>query len=471
MDVSRAEVEECEAPPRGGVTPLANGQQFAISNENHGAIRRTLSRRTPELPKATSTSQPHPVSRRVDALVLAFRVQLRTDVARTLEVAAGSAETHGRAAVVLGSLAFELRNSRKSEFFHLENADCRVVVDLRAAEGWTVEVVLRAIFLATHVVRDALSLAEQIATELGAWTGKRVRRVDLCADFVGFPLRWSDAKRFVTQRAGLTSFVPETKDFDRLGALAADELVRVYADRGRVVTGFTIGKGNALSARIYDKTIELRVTGDEGKRHVEESQWGREGWLGESVTRVEFQARGMALDELDLRDPDNLEERLDALWQYCVSWLRLIEPGSASRLRRCKNDRRWEAVTSLIFFHESAPARRQRVRGGARAEHVLGAARSRLASLGILTSMPLQVTADGEIVGHEEFVNRLSEQDAAEAAAAYTRTLFEKAAREVTSTLLTQLGPRALLARLYVRNDASCARFGSDDDPPNGTQR
>jgi hypothetical protein len=100
------------------------------------------------------------------------------------------------------------------------------------------------------------------------------------------------------------------------------------------------------------------------------------GWTpDEQVTRVEFQLRGTALDELDLRDPTakRLAERLDPVWQYLTRcWLRMVND-DATRKSRCSDSKTWQEVQAVKFVHAASPATRSRRRGGATHEQALGA--------------------------------------------------------------------------------------------------
>jgi hypothetical protein len=155
--------------------------------------------------------------------------------------------------------------------------------------------------------------------------------------------------------------------------------------------------------RVYDKLAELTAHNDEAKRAAEEEVWRRAGRDDDGpVSRVEFQLRGGVLDELSLRDPAQLGASLDRVWQYCVMWVRLAIPESASRRARWKTDPRWEATRSVVFERPSEPARRIACRGGAGAAQVIGAMRSHLAGSVGLPDVPAATRSAVFAVGEAE---------------------------------------------------------------------
>jgi hypothetical protein len=135
--------------------------------------------------------------------------------------------------------------------------------------------------------------------------------------------------------------------YDREAAAedAAEETAIVYASDERL-SSVAFGRGGDVQVRIYDKTSELK-TKPEAARELEYAVWAEYGWSGdETVTRVEGQIRGAALDELaaraltratELRDPEGPSARMikqikalqAPLWAYLVG-----QPGHSYRCER-----------------------------------------------------------------------------------------------------------------------------------------
>jgi hypothetical protein len=401
---------------------------------------------------------------RVDALVLAFKLdreRLATRLVHRLELAA-----RGAVELVLGRHAFELRAREQTSRAWFQNADLRGTLDLKADNGWHLEIVLRAAFLARHPLEQALRLAVDVADAFGHVTdGPRLRRVDLAADFVGFPLAKGDAECFATMRATLSEFRAEAKDVGEVPTAIDSPHLRIHRDKASSITGFSVSSGNPVSARAYDKTAELAVLGREEKRGIEHALWEQRGWRGEAVTRVEFQLRGEALDDFKLRDARKLEANLDGLWQYATrKWLRLIDPTSATRRDRCALDPRWEAVQEVCFVHTASPAKRSRLRGGAKAEQALGANLSLLAKAGRLRRVQTGCDRDGVPFDELAFVGRMTEPVADEWARDYATNLFGEAGTAIVDCLAAKYGIRKAALNLAIKTNAAVARFSSIDD-------
>lgn len=389
---------------------------------------------------------------RIDALVIAYQVAvpmaLRDEFDERQAICALARDVEIR----LGVFRFSMVRSRSINRFTIENHDCRVLYDRDAKGEWSVEVVLRASFLATHTLDACIGYSNTVAAAFGDVLADRLRRCDLAADFLGFPLRRWDAERLATKRARVTEFLTDAKDSDE-----ADLRLLEHLSASCVVTGLTVAPGNDLMARIYDKTAELTLPGNEEKRAIEEELWRRGGWQpGDPVTRVEFQLRGEVLDSLRLRNPADLHSRMDSAWQYCVQrWLRLVDPVRTRRWR-CPLDERWKAVVGVVFHHPDEPATRRRVRGGATVEQALGASMSRLGAIGKLPLMPKgdeRTFIDSMGPGQQEawLKSTIQAVAGAQAADAYEQLILKHGAHDAAMRVLLKLNEKR-------------ARFWSVDD-------
>jgi hypothetical protein len=428
------------------------------------AAARTDGPSGPFTPPPKTTNRTRLLACRVDALVVAFKVAVEPAVNDELDERQSIADLAGAAELKAGAARFAVKRSRSRDSFVLENADVRLVVDRCARGGWNVEVTIRAVYLATHSLADAIAMPRRLAASLGAVADARLRRFDLSGDFVGFELAPGDIERLQTTRSKAEQFAVQDKDVAEVGTPLGRSL-REYRDAALRVTGFAVSPGNPMMARIYDKTAELRLPGREAKRDIEEARWRANGWEGvQTVVRVEFQHRGAFLDEIKLRDPQRLESAVDAVWQRDVQWLSLIDPTSATRRSRCALDPRWEVVTATVFNHIASPiARSREFRGGAKPEHVLGNAVSRLASTGTLDRLGFDVTEDGEVLNERSFVQMSPEK----ARAWIEETLGKLAAAlpsDLARHLLGRTEPREAALSLFCKLRASSARFSSADD-------
>jgi hypothetical protein len=163
------------------------------------------------------------VGRRVDALVLAYRVALDEGFLHHLQARAEVAKLHGAASVRWGDLVWgALRFSRAQNVWHVTNEPYfQLHVDLcapgrvehanddgtvRTEPGWTLEIKWLAATLASRSLQSvldesraiALSLSERTpATPAGFLYEERLRRIDLCADVAGWRIEAADTLALV----------------------------------------------------------------------------------------------------------------------------------------------------------------------------------------------------------------------------------------------------------------------------------
>ena len=92
----------------------------------------------------------------------------------------------------------------------------------------------------------------------------------------------------------------------------------------KVFTGYTFGLGGDISARLYDKTEEIKKS---GKIYLYDL-WRDKGWeKGQRVYRLEFELKNRVLTEHDAKTIDKLLYRSGGLWRYCLlNWLKLTIP-------------------------------------------------------------------------------------------------------------------------------------------------
>lgn len=398
------------------------------------------------------------VGLRVDALVIAFA--LSPDPARLDYLAANAEEARDRGAAVLEfpeeRLAFEVTKTLLATRVVFGNLDVRCQWDEHAAGGWNLTVTPCATYLATHTLAETIDLCRRVASCLGISNAERLRRVDLAADYQGFPLREMGQEALQTKRSRTVSFeteakdVAETPDLDGYGSP-----VRVYRASDSSITGYVVSPGNTIMARLYDKSTELKHPGREHKAELEHSIWRAHGWDGETyVTRVEFQLRGEVLDEIKLRDPKDLPEKLDAVWQYCTRWLRCIDLQTSTRRKRCALLPAWTLVQATRFRHPDAPVTRVRVRGGATCENMFGTLISYLGKSGRLKNLFRgSVEAFVESLDFEalDFVRQVLEQCFAEAVKGYMAEMVNKH------------GWREAVSRALLKIQAAHVRFTESD--------
>lgn len=170
---------------------------------------------------------------------------------------------------------------------------------------------------------------EEIIQELGDREGSpNVSRVDLCADFItDYPLESVSEREFVTK----------ARSFSRHTV-------------ARRFSGFSFGAGSPFSARLYNKTLEIKSK--KRPRSDLEELWFASGWDGnQEVWRLEFQLRREALRGFDITSDAELLDNLSSLWAYATSqWLRRTEPSETDLTSsRWLTTRWWETLQSAFW--------------------------------------------------------------------------------------------------------------------------
>jgi hypothetical protein len=167
-----------------------------------------------------------------------------------------------------------------------------------------------------------------------------VSRVDICVDFcTDYPLHLIRDQDWITR----------AKTIDRYSV-------------SRKFTGFSIGFGGVLLARLYNKTLEIEKSGKTFFHDI----WAKYGWQpGETVWRLEFQFRRAVLKELGVNTFDELDEALDGLWSYATgSWLRLADPASTIKKRAdLPNHPLWDELHVADWLEVEPCARRSVEKG------------------------------------------------------------------------------------------------------------
>jgi hypothetical protein len=237
MVVSPLEVADNETQTGGEVSPPAKNQPNGQSSERDDSSTFSVTSAT-ERDLAFGQGV-RCVGKRVDALVVAFKVEVAGGVFDQISAQQALANEVGAAELALGDFRFALKRGRQSRV-PFENADLRGIFDPLASGGFVLELTARASFLATRTLREAVALLMQVAAAFGVLRAFRLRRFDLAADYAGFVLSAGDVDRVLTTRARLLSFRADPKDFDEEEVHA----LREHRDSSLTVTGITVAAGN-----------------------------------------------------------------------------------------------------------------------------------------------------------------------------------------------------------------------------------
>ena len=170
---------------------------------------------------------------------------------------------------------------------------------------------------------------------LGDVFSPKVSRVDLYLDFAS-NVNMEGWKRdaWVTKAKAITQYA-ENKEF----------------------TGWTVGAGGSISARLYQKLIESKKSGKEYLHDL----WHQVGWDGQTpVWRLEFQLKREVLDQLRLGSLPSVLDHLAGIWSYATNdWLRLAMPNPDDMTRsRWPVHPLWAALSSVDWGSPGGPMTR-----------------------------------------------------------------------------------------------------------------
>ena len=129
-----------------------------------------------------------------------------------------------------------------------------------------------------------------------------------------------------------------------------------HADRADF-TGWSIGAGGPIMARLYDK----RKESIKSKKTYLEPLCRENGWDGEMpVWRLEFQFRSEVLKQCGLSGLRTILENLNSLWQYgTTDWLKLTKPNESDNTRsRWPIRPIWQELSSIDWKTSGGPLKR-----------------------------------------------------------------------------------------------------------------
>lgn len=233
-----------------------------------------------------------------------------------------------------GGINFTLKNRGMRFYpFRLESEDFVIgLAEKPLNTNSEVFVKLKAGILWSYGYKEAyVRFKEWFSIFPGEIIGSRTSRLDICLDIDEIEFDQSDIDKIIARAKSKTNYHPGSMH-----------------KFGSEFSGFSIGKGNPIMARIYNKTLENK---GKGKTWFE-TVWTKNGWDGQkTIWRIEFQLRRKALKELGIEKVENIKENEDRLWNYLTSkWLKI-------------EDVKWETV---IETNEpiTDPLVRQKVRQG-----------------------------------------------------------------------------------------------------------
>ncbi len=252
----------------------------------------------------------------VDSLYLSFPGSLHAPVFAALKTFKTLAQSddpleQAQAQYVLGSHVFEVKDKGSGVFpFVLDDNAFRIQLSRPGKKLPMAYVKVSAEYLAYKGPTAALVDVLALLGVLGELNGENiVSRVDLAVDFVS---PWA------------------MDSWDRLAWVTRASRIQAHSE-DQHFTGWSIGMGSDIGARLYDKTREIVRSGKDWIMPL----WLPAGWAsGETVWRLEFEIKREVLKELGLRSLASVLDNLDGLWSYAsTQWLRLTLPNPADATR------------------------------------------------------------------------------------------------------------------------------------------
>lgn len=258
----------------------------------------------------------------VDALYCSGRVELPAAFLASLERAREEAEITGvDVPVVVGETEFRVQSRGFGLYrYWLVHANGAVGVTPSAFLP-AFRVQPRAAFLHGVGARQAVAWFRAVLGESCVYPIEfTTSRLDLHADWQGWELTAEDRCNFVCRSK-----------------------IRVTHEDGDVLSGLRFGqrRTGTISARIYDKTLEIRTTGDAYWEEI----WGDRYDRSRPVVRVEFELGRQGLTEFGIRSPEDAIDGAGALWSYVTgAWLSLRTPTEDTTRSRWPVAPAWERI-------------------------------------------------------------------------------------------------------------------------------
>lgn len=264
----------------------------------------------------------------VDSLYLSYPGDLSREADNRLKELKQFAQSNDPAEVAKAQLPlaghiFEVKDKGSSLFSYiLEDGAFRIQLSRPGNKAPMAYVKVSAKFLAHAGPEEAERRLYALLSELGELKeSANVSRIDLFVDFQSsFDMEGWDRHAWVTRASAITA----------------------YATAGQF-SGWSVGLGGVISARLYNKVLEIIVSGKEWIIPL----WQKAGWDGSGlVWRLEFEIKREALTQKGLAKLSEVMNHLDGLWGYATAeWLRLTLPNADDKTRS-----RWPIHPLWLFL-------------------------------------------------------------------------------------------------------------------------
>ena len=269
----------------------------------------------------------------VDSLYLSFKGSLKPGLLEELEILKQLAQSEdleesSRAVITIGEHNFEVRDKGQGYFSYVL-ADNWFLVKISASSKRLVPTVYAQIsselLNCFGLERAVASLHEVLKSLMDFIDSTQVSRADIFVDFhTEVDFGSLDRRSWITR-------------VDKIDAFWS----------GNRFNGWAIGRGGDISARLYDKTIEIEVS----RKDFFRALWSQKGWQsGQQVYRLEYQLRRPVLKQFGINSVSELQASMSDLWRFATcEWLRLGVASDDENRSRWLPSPAWQDIQRVSF--------------------------------------------------------------------------------------------------------------------------
>ncbi len=275
----------------------------------------------------------------IDSLYLSYQGELFPDANQQLIALKAKAQSErvdqqAEAQLVIGEHIFEVKDKGSSFFnYVLEDNAFRIQLSRPGKSVPMAYVKLSSEYLTHKTPEEAEKDLYSLLSELGTINSQaNVSRVDMFVDFVSDQdMEAWDREAWVTHASSVTSYAIDNH-----------------------FTGWAIGLGAPMAARLYDKKFEILKS---NKGYLI-PLWQSAGWkVEEPVWRLEFEFKRQILTQKGLITLKDVLANLNGLWSYATTeWLKLTIPNPDDQTRsRWPVNPLWGSLSSLDWETDGGP--------------------------------------------------------------------------------------------------------------------
>jgi len=273
------------------------------------------------------------VHKGIDSLYMSFWGHLKPGLKEELELKKKHAQSEdekdqAQAVKNIGEHSFEVMDKAKRMFAYVlkDNWFIILVSTSKRMIIPTLYAQISSELINCQGLENAVNALRAVVGELLTETvAESVSRADLFVDFVSdFDFECVKRKDWVTRAEKVSAYWV-----------------------GLPFSGWTIGLGGDIGARLYDKTGEIVKSRKDFFKEI----WQKQGWQeGQRVYRLEYELKKTFLSQMSAISLADLLDTLNDIWHNCTNdWLRLgIDNGTINRTE-WKTEPVWLELQKVLF--------------------------------------------------------------------------------------------------------------------------